>query len=624
MPESGKLSEGSSEAPSEYIDDIHSFANRLVSNIIQVDGGDISVLSSLNTYNSCNSTHRDKGPVNCNLPVVASYNLRSLLPKINSLKCDILERNVDIAFLQEIWEQSENTSHNNEIESMFELEGLSYYSKPRSKTVKGFSYGGVAIIVNTKKFTAEKLDVHVPSNVEAYWLLVKPKTISSTVKEIVACSFYSPPSNNKKKNEALAEHIISNLHLMSTRYQNCAIILGADKNAMNLSPIIDCGLKLRQMVNTNTRGSKILDIIIMNMGRFYNDAVVNPPIQADDPKSGKPSDHAVPLCTPYVDRTNPPVRKFRKIKYRPLPESGMRSLGKWLTSETWDCISDSASPTEQAKEMELLLFDKLNNICPEKTMKIGCKDKPFITAELKILHRRKNREYCKRGKSAKYMSLKKKFDELYKVEAKEYMKKTVGELKQSNPSKMYSILKRLGARPGDIDDGSSFSLPAHVQQGFSADQSAESIADHFAAISQEYRPLQISNLPARVQNKLLLPGISPAVTELDVYRQITAANKPKSGVPSDMPRKVIQEFAPELSAPVCKIINSILSTGEWQHHWKLEHVIPIAKITQPLSEDDLRPISLTPFFSKVTEHFVVKWLFQYVGHKIDFRQYGGQ
>ena len=181
-----------------------------------------------------------------------------------------------VSTIDYIKKQWENTGHNNEIESMFELEGLSFYSKPRSKTVKGVSNGGVAIIVNTKKFTAEKLDVHFPSNVEAYWLLVKPKTISSTVKEIVACSFYSPPSNNKKKNEALAEHIISNLHLMSTRYQNCAIILGADKNAMNLSPIIDCGLKLRQMVNTNTRGSKILDIIIMNMGRFYNDAVVHP------------------------------------------------------------------------------------------------------------------------------------------------------------------------------------------------------------------------------------------------------------------------------------------------------------------------------------------------------------
>ena len=43
----------------------------------------------------------------------------------------------------------------------------------------------------------------------------------------------------------------------------------------------------------------------------------------------------------------------------------------------------------------------------------------------------------------------------------------------------------------------------------------------------------------------------------------------------------------------------------------------------PESEDDLRPISLTAFFSKVTEHFVVTWLLKYMEDKIDFRQYGG-
>ena len=43
----------------------------------------------------------------------------------------------------------------------------------------------------------------------------------------------------------------------------------------------------------------------------------------------------------------------------------------------------------------------------------------------------------------------------------------------------------------------------------------------------------------------------------------------------------------------------------------------------PESEDDLRPISLTPFLSKVTEQFVVKWLLQVIEDKIDFRQYGG-
>ena len=62
---------------------------------------------------------------------------------------------------------------------------------------------------------------------------------------------------------------------------------------------------------------------------------------------------------------------------------------------------------------------------------------------------------------------------------------------------------------------------------------------------------------------------------------------------------------------------------EWPEHWKIENVVPIAKTTSPENEDDIRPISLTPFYSKVAEHFVVSWLLNFIGHKIDFRQYGG-
>ena len=71
------------------------------------------------------------------------------------------------------------------------------------------------------------------------------------------------------------------------------------------------------------------------------------------------------------------------------------------------------------------------------------------------------------------------------------------------------------------------------------------------------------------------------------------------------------------------IINNIFQSGEWPHHWKLEYVVPIGKTPVPESEDDLRPISLTPFFSKVTERFVVVWLMSYLEDKLDFRQYGG-
>ena len=545
------------------------------------------------------------------------------MPKIHNLRTDIKERKVDVAFLQEIWEQSDNSDHNQEIEEMLELDGLQYVSKPRPKNHKGTSYGGVAIVVDNENFSCKKIDnVPLQSKLEIIWCLIKPKDPSARFKNIIACSFYSAPG--KGKNTQLADHIISSLHLLSSRYPDCAIILGADRNSMDISPILNCGLKIRLMVDIRTRGAKTLDIILMNTANYYNSALVVPPINPDNPLKAKPSDHSVPVCIPHTDRHKPPIRHYRIITYRPLPRSSIVKFGEWITHESWDCMEDVSDTTEQVSLFENLLSEKMNSFFPEKTMKIGCHDKPFITAELKRLHRQKSREYCKRGKSAKYHDLKKRFDELYKHEAQSYLDKTVNDLRDTNPGKMYSILKRLGSKPGEVSQENNFTLPSHAELGLSSEESAELIAQHFASISQEFRPLCISNLPPRVQEKLLSPELPPTLDDHEIFQQIKAAKKPKSGVQNDLPRKIVQEFSPELAKPVSKIINSILASGKWPHQWKLEQVIPIAKIPQPLSEDDLRPISLTPFFSKVTEHFVVNWLLHYIEHKIDFRQYGGQ
>ena len=113
----------------------------------------------------------------------------------------------------------------------------------------------------------------------------------------------------------------------------------------------------------------------------------------------------------------------------------------------------------------------------------------------------------------------------------------------------------------------------------------------------------------------------PHISEYDTYCKLKSTKKPKSGVPNDLPKALLQEFLPELASPVNKIMQNIFNSGEWPNSWKLEHVIPIGKVPMPESEDDLRPISLTPFFSKVSEHFVVKCLLDYISDKIDFRQW---
>ena len=116
--------------------------------------------------------------------------------------------------------------------------------------------------------------------------------------------------------------------------------------------------------------------------------------------------------------------------------------------------------------------------------------------------------------------------------------------------------------------------------------------------------------------------------EYEVYKRISKASKPKSGVPGDLPKKLVSEFGPELAEPVCSIFNSIVETAKqgtakWPSSWKLEYGTPLQKVTNPQSEDDLRVISLTTFFSKVLEKFVVEWLMKYIGDKFDPKQFGG-
>ena len=126
---------------------------KIFSDIDQLDGN-VSVCSSIiqNDPKSCkklsdhlkpnNVKNIDKIAAALNLPIVATYNLRSMIQKLKSLKIDILESSVDLGFLQEIWEQEDNKDHQFEIEKMLEMDGLQYISTHRPKNSKGRSYGG--------------------------------------------------------------------------------------------------------------------------------------------------------------------------------------------------------------------------------------------------------------------------------------------------------------------------------------------------------------------------------------------------------------------------------------------------------------------------------------------------
>ena len=78
---------------------------------------------------------------------------------------------------------------------------------------------------------------------------------------------------------------------------------------------------------------------------------------------------------------------------------------------------------------------KLKQFCPAKEIKLSSQDKPFFTAEQKIVKRQKSREYIKRGKTDKYRQLDKIFTEKYKNEAKKYLQKNLDALRDTNPGR---------------------------------------------------------------------------------------------------------------------------------------------------------------------------------------------
>ena len=203
----------------------------------------------------------------------------------------------------------------------------------------------------------------------------------------------------------MADHLVSTLHMLVAKHPDSGIILGADKNKMDIRPLLNCGLKLRQVVDKNTRQGSILCIILMNTFQYYKSPIIAPPIEPDDPSSGKPSDHSVPVCIPHTDRYTRPERSYRVQKYRPLPASGVAKFGEWIMNEDWDSISVRLSPTEQVSMFEHLVQLKLDQFCPEKVIKLSSQDKAWMTGELKQIHRRKSREYIKTGKSKKYKEL---------------------------------------------------------------------------------------------------------------------------------------------------------------------------------------------------------------------------
>ena len=164
----------------------------------------------------------------------------------------------------------------------------------------------------------------------------------------------------------------------------------------------------------------------------------------------------------------------------------------------------------------------------------------------------------------------------------------------------------------------------HTEQNLSSAQSAEIKAEHFSKISQEYAPLHVHNLPGIIQTFLANSdqSLAPQLTVQEVQSRIIKAKKPNGLVPGDLPKKVVQKCAATLAIPATVVFNQITKVAQFPRKWKIEHQLALPKVFPPESEDELRNIAKTTFFSKVYESFIGGWLLPIVKPFLDPGQCG--
>ena len=548
------------------------------------------------------------------LPVFINLNPRSIYNKTEDFKLLVDQYEADVICISESWEREDLT-----LKELLDLDNFEVFTNVKQRDFAG---GKPAIVVNTEKYDVKPLcpePITVPVGVEAVWVLIMPKSShrkSSTKIIIVASIYYRGPKSTKKAE--LFDHIAQSFHLLSAKYGHDAqFLIAGDTNRLSLSPITDLSPRLKQLVKVPTRlnPDAILDPIISTLGKWYLEPVTKPPINADEGGKGKPSDHLVVLMQPLVSALEVPPRQYRTVVTRPLRQSGIESFGRWIVAKSWKEIYQCDDINRKVEIFQNTLMDQYLKCFPEKVLKVCDNDAPWITPSLKALDRKRKREFLKHKKSLKWKQMNEEFRSKVTLSKKNYYENIVTDLKNSNPSKWYSKVKRMTGKNTEMQN------PICVDDliGIDEKKQAEMIADHYSKISNQYSMICKDDFSQYING-----GQGPFIEPLKVYNIIKSANKKAATVPGDLPMKLIAEFAVELSFPLAHIFNCCIETGVYPDMFKRELVTPVPKIFPPQKMSDLRKISGLYNFSKIMDKILGEFIIADMSKTRDLSQFGNE
>jgi hypothetical protein len=127
----------------------------------------------------------------------------------------------------------------------------------------------------------------------------------------------------------------------------------------------------------------------------------------------------------------------------------------------------------------------------------------------------------------------------------------------------------------------------------------EILNNHHAAISTD-SSYKTPCTKSTVNNRSALN----AITKWHIFKVLDGLKCTAAGL-DDIPACFLKIGAPFFATPIANVMNFSLATSTVPMQWRVGSILPIPKITKPLTPADYRPITITPILSRILERIIV-------------------
>ena len=564
----------------------------------------------------CGDVHPNPGPIHNDKSLsICHINIQSLYiaergnhkRKINEIESTLLNAlKIDIVCLSETWLKPEIK------DTDVDIKGYKFRRKDRL----GSRYGGVGMYINDFIHSRRADEFELP-DLEVMWV-----EIHIGPKKIIIGSGYRPPGQSAEEVANFLSKFQESLDLIIRRNPE-SILLFCDLNdvctewesdhrlselGINLFDYINAN-DLHQMIREPTfytdHSANLLDILITDSPGYLTNVSLMPPIG---------SGHEI-------------IKADFKIQYK-RDKAYLREIWDYKKGDFESLITELSDVPwrvgyelfedidDMAKYWQDLFLDLCKIKIPNRIIKVRPRDKPWMTHDVLVSIRRRNRFYTrfKRTRRQEHYDIWKQTareTNFYMHQAKllhvDKIKKLLMDL-QVGEKKYWKLAKEIYGNKKVIG------IPAlmHNNKPITTSSDKAQCFNQFFAEQQTLPPIPFNQQlpPINFITNSRLDQIE--TNENEVQNIIKTLDIGKANGPDGISNRLIKATAIAISQPLAQLFNKSFELGKVPKSWKEANLCPIHKKDDKSLVSNYRPISLLSCIGKVQERVVYMHLYRYL------------